>query len=174
MKRAKPFSVADALARAAQILAAPPAKPHIVRQAAEGDLVARFALPLELCVPQNRKANVAAWRKAARTRDSILRSYALQLRGKLPNEPLGGRPIVECVRFSSVEGDAFQDSFKTPVDCLCPSRLRIYQGRQKRIAGLGLIVDDRPACVDLRQRWEYAPRGEGFCIVSVYSGGLVK
>jgi hypothetical protein len=163
-----PFSVPSALARATEILSAPPAKAHIVRQPAAGRLLHRLALPLHLCKPQNRKAKAAPWEFSA-TRKALLQLLAIQL-GGVPHVPLKGRPIVQCIRFSARAPDAFADSFKTPVDCLCPSRNRMHKGIARRVPGIGLIADDRPDACDVRQRWEYAPVGAGFCVLEIYSG----
>lgn len=168
-RNADPFSVAGALARAAAILSAPPARSFIVRQPVTGDLVHRFALPLHLCKPQNRKAMAEGWQFAA-TRTSLLKMLTLQLRGALPRKPLPGRPIVQCIRFSSKAPDAHADSFKQAIDCLCPRRVRSHQGLPRLIAGLGVIADDRPEACDVRQRWEHAPSGAGFCVIEIWSG----
>ncbi len=167
-KRVVPFSVSGTLARAAEILANPPAKAHIVRQPAAGELLHRLAIPLRLCKPQNRKAKAAPWEFSA-TRKALLQLLSLQL-GGVPHAPLKGRPVVQCIRFSARAPDAFADSFKTPIDCLCPSRVRKHKGRAQRVPGIGLIADDRPEACDVRQRWEYAPAGAGFCVIDVYSG----
>jgi len=45
-----------------RVLSEPSALPRIVRPVPRGDLVARFALPLELCRPQNRRDGAGpAW-----------------------------------------------------------------------------------------------------------------
>lgn len=168
-KRKPKFSFRDAIARAEQILRAPPAQSHIVRVAPEGLLVARFALPLEDCEPGNLRRSAPKW-AMARKRSDILTLYTTQLVGKVPQAPLLGRPIVQCIRFSSRAPDAFSDSFKLAIDCLSPSRVRIVKGRPKKIPGIGLIADDRPGVCDVRQRWEYARPGEGFAIVEVWTG----
>ncbi len=163
------FSVANALLGAERILAAAPARHHIGRQPAAGELIHRFALPLRLCKPQNRKAFAEGWQFAA-TRKALLDLLAVQLRGRLPRAPLPGRPIVQCIRFSSRSPDAFADSFKQAIDCLCPRRVRSVKGLPRLIPGLGLIADDNPDACDVRQRWEFAPNGSGFCVIDVYSG----
>jgi hypothetical protein len=163
------FDVRSAYDRAAVILRDPPARRHIVRVKPVGDLVARFALPLEVCEPQNARRKAPGWAMAQK-RDDILHLFALQLCGHLPTAPLTGRPIVQCIRFSSRAPDAFADSFKLAVDCLSPSRIRRHKGVPRLIRGIGLIADDRPEVCDVRQRWEYAARGTGFCLVELWSG----
>jgi hypothetical protein len=167
------FDVREALARAGEILSAPPAKPHIVRIDPVGSLVARLVLSLALCEPQNRKRVVPryVW---AQKRAAILAVFQAQLRGQLPQAPLPGRPMVLCTRFSSVEADAFADSFKLAIDCLCPSKKRLVAGVPKLAPGLGLIRDDKPSLCDVRQRWEYAPPKLGFCLVEVYTGAETR
>jgi len=166
---ARAFSIKAALSQAEWILTAPPAFPHIVRPATAGTRMHRFVLPLELCKPQNRKRFAASW-ELGETREAILQLLAIQLRHQLPAAPLPGRPVVQCIRFSSREPDAFADSFKMPIDCLCPPRTRMHKGFPRRIPGVGLIADDRPTVCDVRQRWEFTPAGEGFGLIDVYSG----
>ena len=166
---ARSFSIKAALAQAEWILTAPPARPHIIRAAAAGMRLHRFVLPLELCKPQNRKRFAASW-ELGETREAILQLLAIQLRHHLPESPLPGRPVVQCIRFSSREPDAFADSFKMAIDCLCPPRARLHKGFPKRIPGVGLIADDRPVLCDVRQRWEFAPTGEGFGLIDVHEG----
>jgi hypothetical protein len=168
-KPAAPFSVTSALAAADRILAAPPARHHIVRQPTSGSLVHRFALPLRLCKPQNRKAFANGWQFAA-NRSELLKTMSVQLRGALPRKPLPGRPIVQCIRFSSKAPDVGADSFKQAIDCLCPRRVRSHQGLPRLIPGLGLIADDNPDACDVRQRWEHAPSGAGFCVIEIWTG----
>ncbi len=168
-RKAVPFSVTDVLARADAVLSAPPARRFIVRQPVAGELVHRFALPMRLCKTQNRKAKAEGWQFAV-TRTELLQVLAVQFRGALPKRPLPGRPIVQCIRFSSRPPDAFADSFKTAIDCLCPRRVRRHKGVPRLIPGLGLIADDGQDVCDVRQRWEYAPSKAGFCVIEVYSG----
>lgn len=166
---ARAFNVRAALLLADQILASPPSRRHIVRQPAAGDRLHRFALPLELCETRNLNRFAPKWALASK-REAILQMLAIQLRHQLPASPLGGRPIVQCIRFSSRAPDAGADSFKMPIDCLCPPRTRKYKGTLRRIPGVGLIADDRPERCDVRQRWEYTPSGTGFGLIDVYSG----
>lgn len=166
---AQRFDARSALNRATQILMDPPARSHIVRVSPDGDLVARFALPLDLCEPQNRRRGAPGWAMAQK-RARILHLMAAQLHHERRGQPLDGRPIVQCIRFSSREPDAFADSFKLAVDCLSPSRVRMHKGVPRKIPGMGLIVDDRPEACLVLQSWEYVPRGSGFCVIQVFTG----
>lgn len=165
---APPFSVQETLAAADEILARLPARAHIKRFPTAGELRYRFALPLHLCKPQNRKAFADGW-QFAKDRKALLQMLALQLRG-LPKAPLSGRPIVQCIRFSSKAPDAQADSFKQAIDCLCPRRSRKVRGVARMIPGLGVIRNDDPDSADVRQRWEYSPSKRGFCVIEIYTG----
>jgi hypothetical protein len=147
------FNPKRVFTEAARILDLPPAKSHIIRVNPTGQLVERFALPLELAKTTNltRHANGFVLAKLRR-RCLFLMGAQLSTRRKCP---LGGRPQVVAVRFSSVEPDTYSDWAKTPVDCLVK---------------LGVIVDDKPSCIDLRQCWEHAPARGGFVVLSVYTG----
>lgn len=154
--RAVPFDRAGCAQFAADAFAFPPPLPHIVRPEPVGRLVASFVLPLDVLRPQNRTRHAAGWALA-----KVKRECHMRMLGQVGpvQAPLPGRPMVLCTRFSSVEPDAFNDGFKVAVDRLCPGPM-----------GLGIIADDKPACVDLRQWWEPAPRGKGFGLVRVFTG----
>jgi len=155
------FSWHDCLDQADRILSGPPAFGHIVRPRRRGQAVARFALPLDLCRPQNRTRHVHPWR-AAKDKSAIRSMLIGQCyaQGQCPrSEPLPGRPQVLAVRFSSVEPDKYADWAKSAVD-----RLTGKHG------GLGYIQDDAPRFVDLHQWWERAPKGEGFVMLEVRTG----
>ena len=139
--------------RASVLLDAPPKHPHIVRVAPEGAFVTRFALPLELCQPQNRTRHAQPW-KLAKLRSQCKLVMVAQW-GRRRTEPLTGRPMVRCIRFSSIEPDKYNDGFKIAVD---------------RLVELHFIADDKPALCDLHQWWEYAPPRQGFGIVEVWTG----
>jgi hypothetical protein len=165
----KSFDYTDALLRATAILLLPPKKAHIDRREPEGRLVVRLALPLELCLPQNRKKGLPKF-MFAQIRAGILQLYGAQLNHQLPIRPLPGRPVVQCIRFSSSQPDAGADSFKTAIDVLTPSRVRKANGVPHKVPGIGLIADDNPDACDARQRWEYAPPGQSMAIVEVWTG----
>jgi len=154
------FSVPEALALADEILDAPPAKPWIERVEPRGALVARFALPLQLC-STNSSRHGMQWAHQAQ-KNKVFRLMALQWPVGRPT--LTGRPLVRCIRFSSAKADALHDGFKIPVDCLCAPTLH----RAKR--RLGIIRDDNPELADVRQWWEPSAQGRGFGLIEVWTG----
>lgn len=130
----------------------PPARANIQRVEPVGKLVERFVLPLSYCQPQNR-THGKTWMLAKLKRQCLGVMFPqLEVRR---TSPLPGRPQVLCVRFSSVEPDKYNDSFKVAVD---------------RLKELHLIVDDSPRYVDLHQWWEPAPPKLGSCLIEVWSG----
>lgn len=157
---AVPFDRAACVQFAADAFAFPPPREHIVRPDPVGRRVASFVLPLDVLRPQNRTRHAQPWAmaKVKKACFAIMLAQIGVVCGS-GRKPLPGRPQVLCTRFSSVEPDAFSDGFKVAVDRLCP-------GPQ----GLGIIADDRPACIDLRQWWEPAPRRKGFGLIRVFTG----
>lgn len=191
MTAAGPFSraeVAAFLARADAILAAPPARPWIERHPGRGRLVLRFALPLALAAPQNRSRHAQGWQMAEQ-RKAVLSTLAGQMMGQFARDPsmitaplnycrngkgllpvwpspLSARPQVRAVRFSSVAPDCTAAWHKTTVDCLLPPKTRAG----KVVPGLGILADDRPALLEVRDWWEAAPKGQGGALVEVFDG----
>jgi hypothetical protein len=149
--------IADALSRADAILAAPPARAHVVRVKPAGALVVRFVLPLDCCEPQNRTRHGKPW-VLGKLKERIGLLMFVQAQG-FSRHTLPGRPVVRCVRFSSVEPDKYNDGFKFAIDRLTKNK-----------GGLGFIRDDRPADCDVHQTWEYAPPKHGFGLVEVWTG----
>lgn len=143
---------ADCRNRARATLESPPAKTHIVRIEPVGAMIASFCLPLELVQPQNR-THGKTWMLGKLKGECKLVMLA-QYRERR-TAPLPGRPMVRCIRFSSVEPDKYNDGFKVAVD---------------RLVELKLLVDDKPACVDLHQTWEYAAPKSGFGLIEVFAG----
>jgi hypothetical protein len=88
--------VAERLTRALATLAAPPAKPHIERSSPVGALVARFVLPLELCLPLNRFAELKGYARK-RIKDAALLLMLAQLRSERAPAPLPGRRKILCL-----------------------------------------------------------------------------
>lgn len=152
---------ADIFVRADEILARPPARPHLRRVPPIGSLVQRFAIPLDLCKPQNRTRHGQAWVLGKLKRD--LWGVMVKQAARIRKTPLPGRPFVRCIRFSNTEPDKYSDWAKQAVDRLClPTK--------RRKNGLGLLRDDRPADAEIHQQWEYVPRGEGFVVIEVWTG----
>lgn len=162
------FSIPKALARADEILAGPCAG-HLPRVPGRGELVARFALPLELLPPTNARFHQKAWALGA-LKEKVFRIMWIQ-HSSIRKEPLPGRPFVRAVRFSTVEPDALADWAKMAIDCLCmPRPPKLPGGRSKK--GLGLLRDDAPKFVNIAQPWwERARQREGFCLLEVWTGG---
>lgn len=152
--RSNAFNVAEARAIATRILNEPPLRRHTERVAADGEIVARFALPLRIC-PTTNGTRHGQPRVLAKMKSDCLLLMRLQLPSTRAPWPLSGRPQVRCVRFSSVEADAYSDWAKIPVDCLVK---------------LGILVDDRPSCIALHQWCEPAPRGNGCALIEVWTG----
>lgn len=156
------FRVNEALALADDVLSRPPALAHIERPVPLPNLVARFALPLELCKPMNRIARAgtqqAGWALKKMKHDTFLRMMAQCGRR---GSPLPGRPQVLALRLSSSEPDKYADWQKNPVDRL----------RANPKMGLAYIVDDSPRCIDLQAWWEPAKAGHGAVIIEVRTGG---
>lgn len=134
----------------------PPALPTIKRPKRRGELVARFALPLELC-PTTNSTRHADGRVLGRLKKALGEMMFAQHGGRAQG-PLDGRPQVICRRFSSVETDPYSDWAKFAVDKLMVGKNR-----------LGLIRDDKGSDIELHQVWEPAPPGEGFVIIEVRS-----
>lgn len=155
------FSVTRSLEYARDVLSRPPKWPHVVRGEPVGELVTRFVLPLELCPTSNVRMQSGfasqRWRLAQLKRATFSMMFA-QL-GHTRREPLPGRPMVRCIRFSSTETDRTSDWSKNPVDRLCCGK-----------NGLRLLRDDKPSCADVRTWCEYAPPRFGFVMVDVWSG----
>lgn len=146
------------LIQAEAALRAPPARAHIVRAQPVGTPVALFVLPLELCLPLNRFAELAGYARK-RLKTAALLLMLAQRRFERASAPLPGRPFVRAVRFSSVEVDRDSGWCKVPID-----RLTAAHG------GLGLIRDDKPSALDLHAHWEPAPPGKGFVLIDLYTG----
>lgn len=178
-----PFDSAVAIRRALAVLAAPPAQPHVVRPEPAGELVATWALPLELCPTLNALAEMPSWARQRLKKDALALMLA-ESRGRLAPAPLAGRPLVRALRLSSVEPDRDSGWPKVPVDRLCvgkrvrPKDLRpdvwhALAGRMPPV-GLGWLRDDRPSALDLRAWWEPAAPGEGLVYLELWTGDAVE
>lgn len=162
---------AACLAFAEGALSLPPAREHIERAApAPGaQLLARFVLPLELCKSGNPRGYEQPWQHE-RVKKALHLRMLVQLGGRPWAAPAPGRPFVRCIRFSSVEPDAFADSFKAPVDILTGPDARGARRASKRAPRrLNVIADDNARAIRLSQHWEPAPQKHGFGLIEVWS-----
>lgn len=166
MSKLADFNVPAALALADSILSQPPAWPWIERHEGRGTLVQRFVLPLDLCRPQNMSRHTTKWGFASDS-GRVYRLMTLQARTLRYPEPLPGRPQLRAIRFSCVPTDAYSDWAKLAIDRLCCPRGRAVRDR------LGLLRDDNPKQLEVRQWCEKAPRGQGLVLIEVWSGDEV-
>jgi hypothetical protein len=146
------FSFREAGELSLKIMFKPPLG-HTPRVEPRGNLVERFLLPLSLVQPQNR-THGKTW-MLGQMKSQCLSVMRAQLVTRAKS-PLPGRPQVLCVRFSTTEPDKYNDGFKVAVD---------------RLKDFGLIEDDSPRCIDLQMWWEKAPRGQGFGLIELWTGG---
>ena len=161
------FSIPGALERAAQILEGP-CQGKVPRVEPRGTLVARFVLPVELCVSNADRHGKPGMHDAYKA--GVFKFMRLQ-HPIPPPAPLPGVPLVRCIKFSSVEPDRLHNGFKVPVDCLCAAKIvrdRKTGLPRKQKYRLGIIEDDRPTKADVQQHWERAKPGEGFGMIEVY------
>ena len=156
-----PLDWRRALVQADAILAAPPAFSHIERVAGVGELVRRFAVPIELCPTTNETRHQKGW-QLAKTKTNLF-AVMLQQTRMIRSKPLLGRPMLRCIRFSSKEPDKYSDWMKMAVD-------RLLVGESLDDKRLGYLSEDCPARVDVHAWWEQAPRGEGFCVIEIWTG----
>jgi len=160
------FSIPAALRRADEIMTGP-CRGHLPRVPGRGELVQRFALPLQLAAPTNRRHLQQPWALAA-LKAKVFRIMVIQ-HPEIRRAPLPGRPLVRAIRFSSTEPDALADWAKMAIDCLAMPRQPRKPGGRKKL-GLGLIQDDAPRFVEIASWWEYARPGEGFAVLEVWGG----
>jgi hypothetical protein len=122
----------------------------------KGRLLYRFVVPLAVAKPTNAARHAQGWMLAKCKK----RAYQLMSLQTTNPQLLGGRPFIRCIRFSSVECDAYANHGKIPVDVL-------MVGDKNR---LGIIRDDAPRYVEIKEWWEYSKKGYGFELVEVFSG----
>jgi hypothetical protein len=174
------------LARADAVLSEPPRWPWVERHEGRGRRVLRFALPLEL-VPT---ANVGVRHRQpwalAKERSAVLSAMAGQLAEQARTAgvrlgfvtdgksirptwpaPIGPRPLLRAIRFSSRDPDPTAAWWKTAGDCLLMPRTT-RTGRV--VAGLNVLVGDDPARLETRAWGEYAPPGQGGALIEVWTG----
>ena len=161
--------------RATELLSTPPVA-GVYRPEIRGDRYAAFALPLQLCQPQNRTRKMPTWRYGKIRKDlfGLMAVQAIE-QGITHEGPLSGRPQVRCTRFSTRATDAYADWGKQAVDILCPSKLRRSNGDGivKEVMGLGIIVGDAVGQIEQLQWCEPVKRGEGFVYIEVRRGESV-
>lgn len=161
---------AEFLAYADATLAASHHKPdaECERVAGIGELVWRCVVPLELCKRVNASDKEPAWAAGKRKRNlyTVMRTQ----HGRPRAEPLPGRPLVRCVRFSSVEPDQGAGWEKAVIDVLTMP----WRTAKREHRGLGLIREDRRECVQRAIWWEYAPKGRGFVLCEVWTGAVAS
>jgi hypothetical protein len=144
-------------------------------------------LPLELCKTANALISMVGGRgrgpssafggaqKAAAYKEKVFRMMWLQ-HSFVRAEPLGmmPRPMLRAVRFSSQEADAGSNGMKTAIDLLRVPSSPEYDARKgqwgRARKGLGFLVDDAPRYCETAMWWEYAPPGNGFGLLEVWSG----
>jgi hypothetical protein len=140
-------------------LAVAPRESWIERPALRPVVVARFHLPNSLC-PLRGATRREHWSARDKLRTKVLHYMFLQWVEQVPalpyELPLGGRPQLIAIRFSSVPTDVAGDAAKQAIDVLTP-----------KARGLGLLVDDSPRHIERRERWEYAPPRQGFTWIEV-------
>lgn len=182
MKPAKRFDVVAARLRHSEAQSRPHSVERIRRFEACGRPISIFVFPLDELKPRDRVRKEKAW-QAKSDREKVLRRMRLQfVRSESMVLPLPGRPIVRCIRYSSVEPDSTAGWGKVAVDCLQPSGVRtvtktvkhphghdVKLSRKVPYEGLGIIRNDRPAECEVVEWWEPAKRGDGFCVVEVWT-----
>ncbi len=180
-KRKQAFDHAAALAMTQAILAAPPAKAHIVRRDAVGALLLQMIFPLEDAPTGNMQLKMsrnAPWQYDKLKRRVLARM--LRQAGGRRREPLPGRPHIRAVVFSSGREDYDRGRTKVILDRLqCGRRVRpdeipLEQWRKLEPTlpplELGWLQDDTVDAIDLATWQEVAPRGKGCVLVEVYTG----
>lgn len=166
-KRKPPFSRTAALEYADMALSVPPTKPSIQRGQPTGKRVARFVLPMDLCLTTNRRSCLH-WSSVDRLKDKILSQLRVQC-GALRLPTLTGRPQVVAVRFTSRRPDSGAGWEKDAIDALLTSRVVARKGGVKQRKGLGLLEDDSDAHIDRFVWWEPGPK-DGFVYIEIWSG----
>lgn len=150
-----------------------------------GELIAQFFLPLTLAQPRNRSRGLRQKWQWASDRKNVFDAMQNGIMWHKSNAPipLPGRPVICCIRYSSTSPDSTSGWSKVPVDCLQPGGVRITTStvtapdgkthkiqREKPFKGLGIIASDSPQHAEVYEWWEPAKRGEGFCVIEVWSG----
>jgi hypothetical protein len=163
-KPSEPWSLLRCSQIAQEVFAAPPKLERIERHVAPGPLVWSAIVPAALCIGVDRLGAEKWWAREKR-RSGLLKWMMVQHGLRKRDVPLEGRPVVHCIRLTSSEPDTGSAWEKLPVDCLVKSWVR----GKKSHKGLGLLHDDKPACVDLRAWWEPGVRGMGCVVIRVFA-----
>lgn len=161
------FDFRAALARAQEILSAPPTvigvdRPgHLLQR-----VVFRAALPANLCLEANKTARriFAPWMHAEVSKElwKHLDGQALlwtHYRWAWPVDVgLDHRPQVIAIKFSHQPNDAGSNPAKKAIDMLTKRKLLDSDHQRYSKHRLGIITDDRRAVVEQLQWWESQPR----------------
>lgn len=138
-----------------------------------GALVWDCVVPAEWCPPGNKRDSLN-WRDVHRMKENLRAVMARKINYGPPwldpeHEPLPGRPVVTCYRYTPHRVDPRSNWDKFPVDLLTPYREVSIRGKRPRRSGLlGLIRDDSGDHIDLRAEWCKSKLG---CVyVRVFSG----
>jgi hypothetical protein len=161
-----PFDWHVALQQADRILSAPPVKAHTERPTIILQTrVFRAAIPSGLCLAVNEVAGLRRAPKGHFVLAGILdRLWAelskqaipwLKYRAHWPLELSPPRPQVLAVKFSSRAPDVGANFGKMGIDML---QCRKHNGKKSDEHRMGLIVDDRPECVQQLHWHEFLPR----------------
>ncbi len=170
--RFSPFDHHRAIQLAESIRSAPPALDFIERPLLLDTLVLRIALPSDICLADNRRSRkgfVSNNFAIEAVKTSIWKHICEQIdpwRRYQEHWPLRfaqtERVQVVACKFSSRAPDAGANFAKHAIDMLTLPR---RDGQQRR---LGIIEDDRPACVQQIHCWEFLPANESaFVLIEV-------
>jgi hypothetical protein len=148
-------------------------------------VVARFCLPLELCLTTNATSrDIPGWAHAKRVEsiwklmelqdsaewgpmyvDGILDYHRCNIRGENFTYQ---RPQVLAIRFAVGSCDASSNSAKEAIDMLRDEATFYVKINNKKTARkkprLGYIEDDSPRCVQVRQWWEPVEHKNQECV----------
>jgi hypothetical protein len=158
------FDFHRAIQLAESIRSAPPARSFIERPTLLDTLVLRIAFPSDICLADNRRSRkgfVNASFAIEGVKDKLWACICEQVepwRRYQEHWPLrfaqSERVQVVACKFSSVAPDVGANFAKQAIDMLTLPR---RDGQKRR---LGIIEDDRPACVQQIHYWEFLPRAE--------------
>jgi hypothetical protein len=177
----KSFDASVAMGFALAALDAPP-PPKVTRAEAVGEFVARWVLPLEDAPTANRLielGRIGQWALAA-LKKRVRKLMLDQSGGRRAPVPLGGRPHVRFVVFSSGREDYDRSRTKIPIDRLQPGRRKKPKAMPEHLwarlkdqlppVDLNWIRDDTRDAIDLATWQEPAPPGKGCVLVELYRG----